>query len=790
MKIISSSFSKNNELPLKLKLSFESIYEHMEKIASDPSHVIHETGKVLLEEMNQYPLLRHGFEDFEKLEEYKTQIDRLLNFVFPEMLTTNEIKAASIPFEFTTFKFSQRFLKIIENAGEDFQMELRSFDESKMYIMACTFIMAFQYGFNVDNKRPFYFDIPNKKTGFLHHYRALFNGDFFSVKALEKAPPLSEEDMWELLDNYENLEMWKEKFPPNSYEFKGFGLMNLVDVTSDQIISNIKENLLKKDQEAVEEVENNVSFLFGSKDIQFEFSTYAVEHGKLVYKEINQNRKFQIFDEFSENCDGYFCDHIIKTVFEDRKIVAVSDLELYAKNTENNGFSQTLLNQGFKSAMLAPIELSEDIFGVMELVSPHKYELNSVNVEKLKDVIPVFKMAALRYMEEKDHRLEAIIQEYYTSLHPSVKWKFNESAEQFDLNTAINAPFKIDEIVFEDVLPLYGQSDIKGSSVARNTAIQKDLLYQLDLATSVMDAAILHADLPIYSDLKFRISEYAKSISKELDSGDELSLSYFLKEEIYPVFNHLKSLNSTLKKVVKSYMSQIDDKLHVVYNERKKYEESVNFLNEKMALFIDKKQVEAQAMFPHYFERYKTDGIDYNMYIGQSLVRNKKYDKLYLDNLRLWQLQMMCELENIAHNLKSDLTHPLDIASLILVHSTPLTIKFRMDEKRFDVDGAYNIRYEILKKRIDKAHIKNSNDRLTVPGKIAIVYSQEKESEEYLKYIKHLQTKNFIGKEIEHLEIEDLQGTTGLKAIRIPVVYKKTKGEITFNDLVKVIEGE
>jgi hypothetical protein len=40
------------------------------------------------------------------------------------------------------------------------------------------------------------------------------------------------------------------------------------------------------------------------------------------------------------------------------------------------------------------------------------------------------------------------------------------------------------------------------------------------------------------------------------------------------------------------------------------------------------------------------------------------------------------------------------------------------------VDGAYDIRYEIVKKRIDKALIKGTNERATQPGKIVIVYSQ------------------------------------------------------------------
>ena len=157
-------------------------------------------------------------------------------------------------------------------------------------------------------------------------------------------------------------------------------------------------------------------------------------------------------------------------------------------------------------------------------------------------------------------------------------------------------------------------------------------------------------------------------------------------------------------------------------------------------------------------------------------------------NLRLWQLQLMCEAENLAYNLKSTLKHPLEVASLILVHSTPLAIKFRMDEKRFDVDGAYNIRYEIIKKRIDKALIKNTQERITQPGKIAIVYSQNNDLAEYMKYIKYLQSKNYLLETVEKLEIEDLQGIFGLRALRVEINYESiSKSTITFNDLMNAI---
>jgi hypothetical protein len=104
-----------------------------------------------------------------------------------------------------------------------------------------------------------------------------------------------------------------------------------------------------------------------------------------------------------------------------------------------------------------------------------------------------------------------------------------------------------------------------------------------------------------------------------------------------------------------------------------------------------------------------------------------------------------------------------------LAHSIPLSISFRRKERKFDVDGAYNIRYEIVKKRIDKVHLKDSDERLTQPGKVAIVYSQNKELEEYLKYIEFLQSENLLGENVEHLELEDTQGISGLKALRVEV---------------------
>ena len=777
MRIIPSNYNKTTDLPLKLQISFEAVFEYLENIIQQKNHYLYDTAVKLLEEYKAYPELRLGFEDPEKLEKYNSQIDKLLDILFPEMLQTNEIKAASIPFEFTTFKLSTRFEKILDAAGKDYKLKLRNFDENNTYILSCAFILGYCYNVNIDFRRPFYYDIPTS-TGLIKHYKTLYNGDFFKVKPLENAPEITDEDVQLLLDNFNNIDIWKEKFPPNSYEFKGFGIINLVDATSDQSLTNLKENLLKNDQEAFNRIGESIAKLYNSSTIEFGVSSYSRVDSDFEFSKTIENNSFinnQLKDE-KNSFEGFFCNGIKSKVFENKELLAISDIQKYGKQTNFNGFSKALKANNIESIILVPLQLNENLLVILELVSPKKNELNSINAYKLKDVIPDFKIAVKRFIEEFNNKLESIIQENYTAIHPSVKWKFYDEAELHLFSLKENKKIhNLNSIIFENVTPLYGQSDIKGSSTARNIAIQEDLVKQLNLASSIIEKAFEKYKLPIYNDLIFRIEECLHNIKKGLNSGDEITLTDFLQKDIYPVFNHLKNLDKTLQKDISDYMHLIDDELHVIYHKRKMYDDSVNTLNETLASFIDQKQEEAQDMFPHYFERYKTDGIDHNMYIGQSLVKNKTYNPIYLNNLRLWQLQMMCEVEQIAHRLKSTLPHPLEIASLILVHSNPLAIKFRMDEKKFDVDGAYNIRYEIIKKRIDKVHIKNTNERLTQPGKIAIVYSQSKDMTDYMQHIKYLQSNTYLLDTVEVLDLENLQGISGLKALRVTINYSNSK---------------
>ena len=305
--------------------------------------------------------------------------------------------------------------------------------------------------------------------------------------------------------------------------------------------------------------------------------------------------------------------------------------------------------------------------------------------------------------------------------------------------------------------------------MARARAVQADLLEQLNLASIVINKAQEVQAFPILKELDTRINRYKEAVTDTLRSNEEMAVYDFLQGQLLAVFEHLKETEPAVKNEITVYFSSLDPQRQYVYNHRKQYEESIARINETLAHFADREQLAAQKVYPHYFERFITDGLEFNMFMGQSISPRKKMDNIYLRNLRMWQLTMMVKAARATAKLEQELPMPLRTTQLILASNQPMTICFRTEERKFDVDGVGNTRYEIIKKRIDKVHIKDSDERLTQPGMIAIVYTQAKDAFEYREYIEFLQLKGWLQQGIENLDLEELQGVSGLKALRVAI---------------------
>ena len=768
------------ELPLNIKISFQKLFEFWDDLAMNGTKGEQQIALEILDKVKKAKALRKPFKDIKILDKYHKEINILMCHLFPEQLRSNDIKAGFVPFSPIFFNPSERFENILHGTGKSFEFAIRNLDPGSMYVQACIFALNVIYNVEVDSKRPFFFDIPDTGSDILRSYRIFFNGDFSSFTVNDSFKELTEEDIELLVDNYDDMGLWKEKFPPGCIDFEGFAIVSLFDVTKDEAISKLKLDLLKKDAltspVSVERIRSYFCSLFNISDLQLGFSIFNAETQEVKSMGYGFWNGIALGKQQKLSCDTAFCQYSSAELFHQQRTFILSDVE--KASHESNPFVDNILARKVKSYIAAPLVYDDEIIGILEIGAKQPRVLNSIVANKLLDVIPLVTTALQRTVDEYETKLEAIIQAKCTAIHPTVNWRFMEAAEELVKKKQFFDTDEMDEIVFNQVYPLFGQSDIKGSSTIRNQAIQDDLIKQLSLARQVLETTVEKYPLPIYQELKFRINKFIYNVSEGLGAGDEIGVLDFLNSDIYPVFSHIEADDPALKMAVDAYNKALDPALGVVYEKRKNFEDSVMLINEKVSETIERQQDLAQEMLPHYFEKYKTDGVEYNIYIGQSLLKGKTYSPIHLQNLRLWQLLVTCEIENQVHALRPSMKVPMDICSLILVHGNPLSIRFRMDEKQFDVDGAYNIRYEIVKKRIDKAYIKNTKERLTQPGKIAIVYSQEKDAIEYFKYLEYLQFIKYVGSDVEQLELEDLPGANGLKALRVDVKYQKAGKKI------------
>ncbi len=774
------NFSYENS-PFKTLISFHKVLESLEEISLSEIEFQAAYARSLLQEIKKYPELINGIENIEEIKKYEPIIAVLLADLFPKSLTNNEIKAITIPFNTHTFNHTQRFKNILKEAREDFEFNLRDFSDEHFYILNCCVILRQYFGYKtgaIDS--PIFLDIPDK-SNIIHHYRVLFNADFLDIIPTDRAIMLSEEDIIKLTDNFHDIELWKSKFPEQSWILKGFSVMTLFDATIENAVSSFKSNLLKEDSlTQFAEIEKIFKSIYQIEDLKIGLTIFGNTRRdydlKVVEKQVYSHL---LFDSTVEECQSLLCNETMEKLVKDREFLVVSDLDTFF--SDNINFIKQLKKQSVKSFIFVPLVEDNKLLGLLELSSSKARALNSVNANKLNFILPFIKEKVSKAFSETENQIEAVIQKEYTSIHPSVKWRFQEEALQYINDKGVGQEYTLKDIVFNDVYPLYGQIDVQGSSDSRNKAIQEDLKAQINALQLILNQINQINKLPFIEQKLFELQNFSTELERVFLSDSEHKIQTHIKKEITPILTNFagddKHDQLTIE-LINSYFREVNANNGTFYHTRKMFDESITTINKKLVTLIDEKQVEAQSYFPHYYERFKTDGIEHNMYMGASIAPTLNFEKYYLYNLRLWQMQVMCEMENYFQTLRPGLSYDLEVSSLILVFSTPISIRFRMDEKQFDIDGSYNVRYEIAKKRIDKAKIKNSKERITQKGKLTIVYSQMQEETEYMGYIKLLQHKGFLTHQVEKLEIENLQGLIGMKALRVGIAPHKPEDKV------------
>ena len=774
VKMLSADNGIINKLPvIESYISFLPFVKFLKDKLEITSGTRADFYRYLINKFEAQPVLLEQVRDMEILDDHEELLELLSTVIFPVVSDGGKNNfTLSTPYQFNIFSYSEPFRRLFIDEGETkFQLP-GEISESYLRQVQCTMIydhvLEKYYGIKLNESPELVYPVTDAGTGMKRYFTMHYDRRFIDVHLKGELPRI--QDCAVCLNTFRilDLEHQLKKMPLELFRVEGFAVWVAEDVTTTESLDRIKKILLRPGDCSgnVDELKHAVQALVGLNNVEVGLMPFVkINNNFLLNEEFTRHslmgKHWQADDEKSTAAFNNF----LRFQQQNPEPVAVSYVNGAVLDFATH--LKPVFEDGARSYISYPMQNSDGILGMLELSSEVPNLLTHEVMARLEPAIPLLSLAMLKVRDAFDDRIEQLVKEKFTALQPSVEWKFSEVAwEYLKKNGSATETRKI---VFDNVYPLYGAIDIRNSSIERNRAMQKDLRQHLRLVDDTLTKLQEKLQLNLLEGLKFKNMNFVQAIENGLLPDDEVHINEFLRNEAEPVFTHLETSDSNARPITENYFTLQKNCSGPLYHYRNEYEETLASINKALLHYLQGQEESLQKSYPHYFEKYRTDGVEYNIYMGQSMAPNHPFNQLYLKNIRLWQLQSMAEMARITHKLLPGLKVPLETTQLILIHSQCISISFRKDERRFDVEGSYNIRYEVMKKRIDKALIKDTRERLTQPGKISMVYCSQKEAQEYEEYIRFLQSKGLLQPGIEMADLEEMQGLTGLKALRVTI---------------------
>lgn len=629
------------------------------------------------------------------------------------------------------------------------------------------------YGITFNQKHEVIRSVSDPETGLLRYYRVNINNQFIDVHIHGKIPTLNYQEIRSLSTKKFNWRDLQNRLPLDQFTFSGFSILTVDDVTISQSLEDIKNLIIhSKGRDPIEDrLILSLKTIVGNPHVEFGLVPFLRINDNIVFDRSTQQNSVILDLLRKSDIPTDRMDVIIDQYLKEPEILFFNTGNLPAHDNEKvNLLFQGFLVSPIKSYALIPVYHNSEPVGALEIYTHQEGILNESLLVKLSDVPPLLGQILRDNAVDFKKSIDDIIKEKFTSLQPAVQWKFNKKAWEYKKALVPDQPKPIiQDIKFEQVYPLYGAIDIRNSTIERNAAAGADLEIQLKLLHDVLLKLADYSNLAFLEELTHVCESWIDKIESEMLSNIELSVSDFLNKDVPETLKYFKSHDKQAGEIIRAYENALIPETGEAFKNRRALESSIKLINTAVNSYLEMFNDEIQNSYPCYFEKFRSDGVEYDIYIGQSIAPKKPFNILYLKNIRLWQLTSMAAIGRVTHSLIEQMETPLQTTQLIFVNSSPIDISFRIDERRFDVEGAYNIRYEMVKKRIDKVRIKGTNERLTQPGKIALVYFSPKEIREFKNSISYLQKKGMLLYDLEDVELEELQGVHGLRALRVGI---------------------
>jgi len=570
---------------------------------------------------------------------------------------------------------------------------------------------------------------------------------------------------------YKDLVPIIQSFDLSKFTFTGFTICTIRNIQNQYITENLQDlinNLsIYKGEDGLSKLNEILSGILAKNGIKTSFYPILKLNGvPILSTELGRNSIILSDNLFYEH---YYNQGVLYQYLENPAILSFGVED--GLESENSELKESLKRTGINSYVCFPLIHNNNLVGIFEVYSSDGTILTRNMLIQVQSFYNLMTQLANEIVSSFKNELNNVILHRYTALQPAVEWKFNQVAAQYlgDVLNQLQDPEQA-KIIFKQVYPFYAAIDVKDSSSLRNKSYRDDLIIRIEEVEKLID--ILHGYEKFKGNKEF-IDKFQETKSWVFGQNLDhylLDILSFFQEDVTVFLNKIGQSVPAAIPCLDDFRKKLKYSYEDVYSSSELFEKSLQTLNQTIKTELKTFNEHVQEIYPSYFESFRTDGIEYDLYIGQSISPMLPFQEKLLKEIRKLQIINIAVIGQKTQLVKNQLGIPLETTQLIFIHPNPIDISFREDERRFDVEGSYNIRYQIIKKRIDKAYIKNSSERLVKPGTIAIVYSRNQVARELRACLKEISEMGYLSSEIEEYELDNLQGVSDLKAMRVKIL--------------------
>jgi len=754
-------------------VSFKKFAEFLQEKLKEDDSLQSKFYRFVLKHFKRYPELLKPVSIY-RLKYFEHLFTLIEGVILPNLVSEKEYALAlGVPLYPVFFLETEAFNYLVQNKPSDINLadttQHKKMEEYSRKKTAYELILERFYHYYPLVKEEIVHTQTDPSTNLTRYFNLNIDNRFVDVEHTSTLPLININQVLQQLSDPDSIKKIEKILPLDQFSFSGFSMVTVTDTTARYALHKMRSAIIRHNPEddaaTYKTIIELLKQMCGKEELQFGLLPFLKLNDRLVsyYGNYQHSIIINICTQLNVPEDDFLA--WINRYFENPQTLIKKDCRV-----EKNGadvVSKAFAQSGFDGYALIPVFYSNEVVGVLEISAGKADLLNEILFTQIDAAIPVLGQLLHHAQTGFTTNITKIIRNNFTAIQPSVLWKFNEVAWNYLRNAGASSMKKMEEIRFDHLHPLYGAIDIRDSTIKRNNALHKDMRYYFKMVKNFLKE--LHVqDKTTVNELSDEATGFLDMAESSFTGNEEAQLDNFA-ERVNAYLKGMEGSETHNRNLINEYYKEINPKNGKAHRNRRVLENSMQYINFIITEHFTKMQEELEKKYPVYLEKIRTDGIEYDIYLGQSILPKQPYEKTYLNELRFLQLENMAILTKLVHTAAQSLPVPLQTTQLIYVNASSITLTFRLDEKRFDAEGGYNIRYYVIKKRIDKVLTEPGGERLVQPGKLAIIYTQSHHEKEYMNYIRELQKRNILNHNIELLELEQLQGVKGLKAIRVGV---------------------